>query len=155
MMMKEMQLSVVSYPWPEFSIFSLTWTCSGKAPIHPLVWLLSLFIPVCMFVCMVSMPVYKHAKLYAYLSRYQLCLNRTMLSCPFEVCGSVSVFWHWYSKVSHCSMLPTVPCTVRITPTFAAKSTKPWEISAKPRPLRHGGNAKHVTASFVFELAHE
>ena len=38
---------------------------------------------------------------------------------------------------------------------LAAKSTKPWEISAKPGPLRHGGNAKHVTASFVFELAHE
>lgn len=37
----------------------------------------------------------------------------------------------------------------------AAKSTKPWEISAKRRPLHHGENAKHVTASFVFDLAHE
>lgn len=56
-------------------------------------------------------------------------------------------------------MLPTVTSTVLITPTRQTlqprRAQKPWEISEKPRPLHHGGNAKHVTASFVFELAHE
>lgn len=54
---------------------------------------------------------------YNYLFRCCLFLQSTMPSLLFQGWGSVSVFWHWYSRVSHCSMLPTVHSTVLITPT--------------------------------------
>lgn len=35
------------------------------------------------------------------------------------------------------------------------QNTRPRELSAKSTRLHHGENAKHVTASFISELAHK
>lgn len=73
-------------------------------------------------------------------------LNNAITCAPcLRVCKCVLALT---LQVSYFSVLPTVSSAV-------LKTLQQGTQNLGKSPLNHGGNAKHVTASFVFELAHK
>lgn len=121
-----MQLSLIHDQSPSSS---LTWICSDKAPTHPLThWAFSLsvfiacklywFYSLCPCLVVHLVCQYIMCKIvYLFIQVFPVFTEYNGIASVPILRGAVSLFWRWYSEVSHCSMLPTVPTTVLITPT--------------------------------------